>query len=276
MRRKEYSLEAQNELSDVRFFLRQAILYSDNLQAAEGHITSFNAAFDEALRYLGLYEQRLTGDASLEPSEVRSGQNSLTTIRNHLNDYRNNHVPGILAQVRAGNMMAARELLAPAAAAFNLGYDMTAELTALSKVSADNLSEEASASADSARTILILVAVLVVVLAFVLALVISSVIKRPIMALMGISENVIKGDLNFNTDSKLLTKDEIGLLTGKFYRLVEVVKSIQEDLMIADKEMNTHGDFEYRIDTAKYEGSYEDMINGINAVFDGLVVICPR
>jgi len=55
------------------------------------------------------------------------------------------------------------------------------------------------------------------------------------------------------------------------YKLINTVRSILDDIARFSHEIDVNGDIEYRIDSTKYNGSYEEMVEGINAGFGGLI-----
>ena len=100
---------------------------------------------------------------------------------------------------------------------------------------------------------------------------VSYTITKPITRLVALVGDVRRGRLNINTDKSHLSHDEIGILTGDVYDLVGTIKGMVTDIDAFAHEANTNGDIEYRIDAAKYEGGYADMITSLNSFTDGFV-----
>ena len=84
--------------------------------------------------------------------------------------------------------------------------------------------------------------------------------------LNSIMAEVIGGNLNINIDKSKQENDEIGILTGHIYTMVETIKNMENDLDVFMQ--NIVGDYEYRMDTGKYKGAYKDILQKINTVME--------
>ncbi|MCL2048230.1 MAG: methyl-accepting chemotaxis protein [Defluviitaleaceae bacterium] len=93
----------------------------------------------------------------------------------------------------------------------------------------------------------------------------------PIRYLMSLVSDVSHGNINVNIDNSLVTNNEIGQLVSDTYLLIDVIKTIVSDLSVIDREINVNGDFEYRIDTTKYSGSYKEVVTTVNHTVDGVM-----
>ena len=103
----------------------------------------------------------------------------------------------------------------------------------------------------------------------VLLYIITQIIK-PVNKLVTLVSGVRQGNVNVNIDKSIITGDEIGLLSSDIFSLVEVIKSMLEDLSHLTRELSVSGDIEFRIDTSKYSGSYKEIIDGIKALGDSI------
>ncbi|MDR2940589.1 MAG: methyl-accepting chemotaxis protein [Clostridiales bacterium] len=100
-------------------------------------------------------------------------------------------------------------------------------------------------------------------------LMVTSAILRPVKRLVSLVSDVSRGELNNNKYSEVESSDEIGGLTKDVYKLVDVIKSMINELSQLNKEIEVNGDFDFRIDSGKYSGAFNEMINGVNGVLDG-------
>ena len=86
-----------------------------------------------------------------------------------------------------------------------------------------------------------------------------------------------KGDFTLSHDESQkfneLTNvnDEIGSLTQDVSGLVNVIKNMADDLVKFNHETNENGDIEYRIDAAKYQGSYKEIMTSLNSFVDDFI-----
>ena len=96
------------------------------------------------------------------------------------------------------------------------------------------------------------------------------IVLKPIGRLVDLISDVSHGNININMDRSLVTNNEIGRLVGDTYALIDAIKMIVNDLSVINKEININGDFEYRMDANKYEGSYREVIQTVNHTIDGI------
>ena len=109
------------------------------------------------------------------------------------------------------------------------------------------------------------------VIAAVMLILIVDTINKPIKKLVTLVRDVAQGNMNINIDRTSISKDEIGVLTNDVYELIDVIRSIIDNLNRLVFEANTNGNIDYRIDTEKYNGSYKEMTEGINVLVDGFI-----
>jgi len=89
-----------------------------------------------------------------------------------------------------------------------------------------------------------------------------SKVLGPVKALVRLVNDVSKGKLNSN--SIRITNDELGVLTRDVQGLVGVIRGIITDISEFINQTSNNGDIDYRIDESGYNGSYKEIIEGIN------------
>ncbi|MCL2187944.1 MAG: methyl-accepting chemotaxis protein [Defluviitaleaceae bacterium] len=108
-------------------------------------------------------------------------------------------------------------------------------------------------------------------LGVIVAMFIASAIAKPIQKIVVTLSDVAKGNLNVNIDRNNIPKDEVGELTADAIQLIDVINAIVKDLVDVRREFSDNGKMSYRIDAKKYENSYREMTEGVNAILDGTV-----
>lgn len=128
-------------------------------------------------------------------------------------------------------------------------------------------SNEQTASSSTNMTIIIII--FGVLLAVILGIFISLSISKPVKKLVDISNKIAKGDIDVKFDAG--TKDEIGSLMSSFKQMVDVLRDV-----IAEQGMLTQSALDGRLDVrgnaGKFEGSYYDIVNGINDTLDAIFI----
>jgi methyl-accepting chemotaxis protein len=94
-------------------------------------------------------------------------------------------------------------------------------------------------------------------------------IRGPLQKLTASSERVINGDFKgLEVSSR---KDEIGIITNKFYKVAEVVGSMIRDIHNLAEEHLVNGDMGYVLNEDNYAGAYKSVIAQINRFAKSIV-----
>ncbi|MCL2187520.1 MAG: methyl-accepting chemotaxis protein [Defluviitaleaceae bacterium] len=128
--------------------------------------------------------------------------------------------------------------------------------------------EDTVAAVTTMQMTLVVMGVAGLFIAVVLMYIFSSRLIAPIGKLVALVADVSKGRLNTNADKKALPKDEIGALTLDVLALVDVIKGMVNDLSSIQHEYNVKGNMTYRMDATRYENSFREMVESVNAVLE--------
>lgn len=145
---------------------------------------------------------------------------------------------------------------------------------AITKIINYNL-EQAKKKADSnknngnnATIVMIAIVVAGFVISILLGLIISSLINRPIKALIHAARNIAKGDMNIEIDT--VRRDEIGDLGRSFETMTGSIKALIEDANMLEQAA-LQGRLSTRADGSKHEGSYRNIIEGVNNTLEAVI-----
>ncbi|MCL2169097.1 MAG: methyl-accepting chemotaxis protein, partial [Defluviitaleaceae bacterium] len=100
--------------------------------------------------------------------------------------------------------------------------------------------------------------------------VISGRLVRPIKDVQSVIKSVASGNLAINPRNDL-NNDEIGMMTKDLYSLVEVNRSMVEDLGQIYREYVEVGNIKYAINEDNYENSYKHMMGLVNKLVTQIV-----
>ena len=81
---------------------------------------------------------------------------------------------------------------------------------------------------------------------------------------------VTRGNMDINLDRTIISNDEIGVFTKDVFSFVNVIRSTINDLSHLTNNLAIRGDSEYKIDSSKYQGSYREIITGIQELGDSV------
>ena len=150
------------------------------------------------------------------------------------------------------------------------GQISTANITALSDRYQElwgEVREDLRLVGGEVMTTVLIIFALALLSFFALSYFIPKSILKPVSQLAALVSDVKSGKVNFNRNIDT-ADDEIGRLTKDTYALADVIKSIIDDLAVMKSEFIMIGNFEYRVDSNKYQNSFREMVEGIHDVID--------
>ena len=109
---------------------------------------------------------------------------------------------------------------------------------------------------------LVIISIITLCVVVAMALYIYRSIANPLAYLSEVVNDVINGNFNFNRKQDVAT-DQTGHLTTSMYILADTIKSINENIVDFVHNFVTLGDYEYRMDTSKYDGGYKELTESI-------------
>ncbi len=223
--------------------------------------TQINNAVTEINKGLDVYVENLHNDTSLDSAGLTSRTEQIDHIRTLVGQYHTEFVPIILKAAKSGDL---RTIQATLADADVLANEMTSATTELSKLAYDLTTKLTKQSVDEANqsTISIIVfAALAFLLSILVTILLAAIMTKPMNDLISVMNNVKNGNLNVNV--KTGNKDEVGHLTNSAAELIQVFKTLINDLghMSKDHEL---GETDTYLSPEKYSGQYSQVATNVN------------
>ncbi len=126
---------------------------------------------------------------------------------------------------------------APAGISAGKVRDAISKLVELKVNAAESMSEENTATANSARITMIIIVAIGVIVAVMFGLFISSIISRPLGEIVAVAGKISDGDLDVNVDIK--TKDEVGMLAEAFEKMAENLNDAMSNINYSAEQVAT-------------------------------------
>ncbi|MCL2610423.1 MAG: methyl-accepting chemotaxis protein [Defluviitaleaceae bacterium] len=117
---------------------------------------------------------------------------------------------------------------------------------------------------NNVNMITLIIIILSIAIFAILSYFITLSILNPIKAIANVASDVAKGNLNVNFMSYEI-KDEIGNLNQSMLQVSSVIKNMTEDISELTTGMIVKGDIDVTLNESRYEGSYREMVAGLNA-----------
>ncbi|MCL2171069.1 MAG: methyl-accepting chemotaxis protein [Defluviitaleaceae bacterium] len=263
------------ELVDSRRLLNRAVMYIFDPDIMYERLYRREAALENSRNtidgLIAMFANNLREDPRLLAEEVRVREDALRAYEAAVHRYFDHYVVQVFYYIRALDGRAARATadnlssqIAVATRYYRALMDTAQEFMA-------NIGDELSDVTMSTLYLLIAFAVAGVLLGVLVAFLISGSITKPIGKVLTTLRDVSKGNLNINIDRANISKDETGMLTQDICALVDIIRSVVDDLAKFEHAYNVDGDIEYRIDIEKYQNSFKEMANGSNRLMDTVV-----
>lgn len=128
----------------------------------------------------------------------------------------------------------------------------------------DEQKQEMAAISSNARTVTIIISLISILFGIVIAIYITRGITKPVSIIVKAGTLIAKGELPEN-DIKVIAKDEIGILTQVFNRILNSLKAKGRELeTIADGDLTINVKYESELD--QFAKSFDKMVHSLNMV----------
>ena len=117
---------------------------------------------------------------------------------------------------------------------------------------------------NNVNMITLIIIILSIAIFAILSYFITLSILNPIKVIANVASDVAKGNLNVDFMSYEI-KDEIGNLNQSMLQVSSVIKNMTEDISELTTGMIVKGDIDVTLNESRYEGSYREMVAGLNA-----------
>ena len=269
----EMSLSILHTQSNVRGLRRIVTgmvsqVQTGNVHAIQALSEEGQVFYDLAHRALSNHENAIRLNDYFSQQQINDMVGIVSELRRLLEQYNDSIVIPVTAHALAGDYESALRTIYDGTTIIESLVELTTEMVQISYSTRSEYTSYIIGVSQRTFVVIFIVSALVLLVAAILALFVATVISKPITQLAGLVDDVSGGNLNINTNSKALTKDEIGQLAGDTYALVETIKNISDGLINFTHEWVVNGDIEHRMDEGKYQGGYKEIVKGINAFAD--------
>ena len=270
-RKQELMLMTHNAAADMRIAAMTMQIYTGNITALNTANNNLENSLAIILQFLDEYIVLVDANEQSSDTNRRTAVSNAEIIRNSATEYHR----------------MARDILLPLAMAGDLSEivrrdaETTHLTTALDNAIRSSLNttslEMTRSTTDATNAInnaivyqtLFVAGIMLTVIMIIV--VVSNLITRPIQELTQAAISIAKGNLNVNIRKH--ANDEIGVLSDSFTevatQLQRIIKDFDDMYFLHEDE----GDFEARIDTSSYIGSYKKITESHNQIIHSYVMI---
>ncbi|MCL2604778.1 MAG: methyl-accepting chemotaxis protein [Defluviitaleaceae bacterium] len=260
-------LQISTDVMDLRRL--NAVVRADNGNVTElsAHRTYSAGIYDEINRRIETYLRLTRNDYALTTQQRDQLISKMNNMNSLLSDYRANLLERNIGFAIAGDTAA---IVANNAAQQTLSSTLDTAITEMENFEialSYEMRDSTAAQASTYRTMFVVMSVAIVLLSVILSLVIAEMIRKPLMQLVDVAENVSVGSLNVNIDTK--STDEVGMLASSFSRVIEVINNLVQELDLLS-QADDAGNTDARINTNRFQGEYKNVAGEINRLYSDM------
>jgi methyl-accepting chemotaxis protein len=260
-------LQISNGVMDYRRLTTEIRADSGNVTALTNHRNYNTAIYDRLQNEIDNYLLLSRNDDVLTVFQTNSLVDKADELKAILFQYRRDLVEPNIAFGLEGNLTA---ITANTAALGNLASYLNATIEEMEKFEialSYELRDSTASLAASYRTTFVIVSIFIVIISVALALIVAELVRKPMMQLVDVADNVAKGNLNVNIAAK--TKDEVGKLAYSFSNVVAVINNLVKELDLLS-QADDAGNTDARINLTRFSGAYKDVASEINRLYSDM------
>jgi len=137
----------------------------------------------------------------------------------------------------------------------------------IEKINQDNIAKANKEKAEISLYVIVIL-LLTIFIVTILSILLGKKISKPIVDVTEASKELASGKMVKNLEVN--TKDEVYELAKAFNNMKSKIKNVIEETQLLAKAAND-GRLDYRAKVSDFEGSYKDIVDGINQAFDNLI-----
>ncbi|MDR1663499.1 MAG: methyl-accepting chemotaxis protein [Clostridiales bacterium] len=261
--------DLKSSFIDMRRLAVTAVLETGVTDLVDRFSGEFDAAYANAIADMNKFLDLNSRDAQTDLAARASENDQIDHLNRLLAEYTVNYMQPAVPLARAGQLLEAKDYLAR-------GGPILAEAAALVDrlcVNAEGVSQNESnlntENKNSTILIFAVIAALSILLSIVIGRYIDGTITKPIKRLIGVAENVSRGNFNVNIDTS--SKDETGMLARSLAEMIRIVNKLVTDLEELGEELNVKGDIEAQLDVSNFPGAYREAAQSVNEVVSAII-----
>jgi len=263
------------EMMDARRTMNRAAMYiHDPGDATAGIMQQWQGVLAIRARMNTLFDRfhvNVYADPTFTAADRADRMQLMNAYEREVIRYFDHYIAGLIVYARMFDEAAAIQIVRDGVATVNRANAYHEQLLTAANNLMYTLGNDLSRQTTATVRNLSIIALVSIALSIVIILFVSRSISMPINRVVTSLGEVSRGNLNVNIDRTNISKDETGALTRDVIGLVDVVKSIVEDLSKFEHNYNVEGDIEYRMDAEKYQNSFREMVEGSNKLLDNVV-----
>jgi len=245
----------------IRMYVRDSVIAISD-EHRESYIERISPLYNQLVEDTDEYLRVLTENGLTDTEEYQVARHIADSLPEA-----ERIVISIVTLSRAGDLEDAARSVEMVCVPFNdaIGYELS-RLAYINEARAEDSMNEGLELADASMWIAVAVAAMVVFALLVLGLLVRQSITKPIEKMVRNMRNMAVG--NFNIEYDAIRQDEIGQLAMDVHSLTSVIRSLMDDFMTLEHEVNANGNISYRMDPLNYLGVFQEFCERGNALVE--------
>jgi methyl-accepting chemotaxis protein len=267
----DFSQQRVQSILQIENYIMDYQRLAANIRADVGNVAVLNihransvAIYDRIQDEISNYLHLSRNDSALSREQANDLVAKTQDLQNTLVQYRRDLVEVNIVHGIDGNFDAVAANTAAQVGLVNYLDATIYEMETFEIALSYELRDATASQAANYRVLFVIISIFIVIVSVILAFVVANVIRKPLMQLVGVADNVAKGNLNVNIDTR--AQDEVGMLALGFSQVVEVINNLVQELDLLS-QADDAGNTDARIDLSRFEGSYKNVASDINRLY---------
>lgn len=215
----------------------------------------YTNAYNHITGAIDKYKVSLNSDSRLFPESLKERQKAIDSLEKAFGELKE-ALDKTYQYCVAGDGLSGNEAMLAAIPTANIVAEELAALIEASNQLVTDIDQQSNDAASKAFYMILILAISLVIISIILAFVIANIISKPIAGLLNTVEEISKGHLNVNKAPT--NNDEIGVLSDKFFSIVELIRDLIDEMSTMANEHHL-GNTSLFLDIEKYNGDFGDM-----------------
>ena len=253
-------------MRDSSRLLVTVLLQTGNEQAILGLAQGTDSNHNSLLSYSESFRHNVSTDPQITDDERANLIQLINQTESLFIEFKNDVIDPVIAAAIIGDGAAIASALALEPGLEGRLVQLHLAMVNEAQETLQNVRLETSNSANATNQALIWLLIAGVVVCVIISFAVSQDLSKRIENLVDVIKNVSLG--NFNVNKSHLATDEIGIITGDVYRLVDTIKTIMDDLNRLSQAASA-GKLRERCNESSYHGEFRDVVVSANRIVRG-------
>jgi len=258
-----YFMDARRTMNRAAMYIHDPIDPIKGIDNQEENIRYLRISIDYLLER---YRISIDTDFRLTEAEKQYRYEIINAFELEVHHYFDYYIENLLIAARVGNEAETIRLVRLGIYTVERALESYQIMDDLSRNYMHNINAVNSATAESAMFYVAALTLVGVVVGAIVTILFSKSLTNPIQKVVYALDSVANGNMSVDIDSTDITNDETGVLAQSVIKLIDSIKSVNDEVRGLIVAAADKGDLHHIIDIEKYSGEWQEIMIGLNRI----------